>query len=72
MKTPSKEELVNLYVDKRLTTYEIAEIYNVHRRSINRWFKKYGIKTNGSQRKYELIKKVPQNKESWFITKKKC
>lgn len=63
MKIPSKEKLIELYLDKRLTTYEIAEIFNVHRRSVSRWFKKHDIKINPKQRKYELIKKVPLTKE---------
>jgi predicted DNA-binding protein YlxM (UPF0122 family) len=60
---PSKNKLLSLYIDKRLTTYEIAEIFGVHRRSVNRWFVKYGIDVVPSQRKYELIKKVPLTKE---------
>lgn len=60
---PSKKDLVELYVDKRLTTYEIAEIYSVARRTVGRWFKKYNIDANPKQRKYELIKKIPFTKE---------
>lgn len=61
--TPNKDDLIKLYVDRRLTTYEIAEIYQVHRRTVNRWFKKFHIDVNPKQRKYELIKKVPLDKE---------
>lgn len=63
MKIPNRDELIELYVDKRLTTYEIAEIYQVHRRTVNRWFKTLSIDVNPKQRKYELIKKVPISKE---------
>ena len=59
----SKEKLVELYIDKRLTTYEIAEIYNVNRCTICRLLKQYGIEVNHSQRKYEIIKRVPLTKE---------
>jgi recombination protein RecA len=63
MKRPSRNELIKLYVDRRLTTYEIAEIYQVSRKTINRWFYILNIDANPKQRKYELIKKVPLTKE---------
>ncbi len=55
----TKEECINLYIDKRLTTYEIAEIYNVNKTTVSKWLKKYNIDTNPKQRKYEYIKKIP-------------
>lgn len=60
---PSKEKLIELYLDRNLTTYEIAELYDVHRRSVNRWFTKYDIPINPKQRKYERIKKIPLIKD---------
>ena len=58
-----KEKLVELYIKKRLTTYEIAEIYNVNRSTVSRWIKKNGININPKQRKFELIKKCPFTNE---------
>lgn len=66
-----KEKLIELYITKRLTTYEIAEMYNVHRKTISSWLEKYEIDINPKQRKFELIKKVPfdnQQKELIFGT----
>lgn len=55
--------LKDLYVDKKKTSYEIAEILEVSRQTVIRYLKKYGIDINPKQRKYELIKKVPLTKE---------
>lgn len=60
---PTKDKLVELYLDKNLTTYEIAEIFEVSRRTIGRWFKNYNILIDSSQRKYRKIKKIPFLKE---------
>lgn len=60
---PSEEKLIELYLDKKLTTYEIAEVFNVNRKTISRWLKKYKILINPKQRKYERIKRVPFTKE---------
>lgn len=59
----SKNKLQELYIEKRLTTYEIAEMYNVHRKTVSRWLKKSGIDINPKQRKFELIKKTPLTKK---------
>lgn len=59
----TKDKLKELYIEKRLTTHEVAEIYNVHRKTVSRWLKKYGIDINPKQRKFELIKKIPFNNE---------
>ena len=58
----SKEILEDLYSKKRLTTYEIAEIYDVDRRTINRWFEKFNITVKNNKRKFELIKATPFEK----------
>jgi len=58
-----KEKLIELYVEKRLTTYEIAEIYSLNRTTISKWLKKYDIDINPKQRKFELIKKIPFTKK---------
>jgi recombination protein RecA len=55
----SKEALLDLYVSKRKTTYEIAEMFDVNRTTVSKWLKKFEIDINPKQRKYELIKKVP-------------
>jgi recombination protein RecA len=60
---PTKEKLVELYVDKNLTTYEIAEFFNVSRRTVGRWFRQYDIPVNPKQRKYQKAKKIPFTKE---------
>lgn len=57
------ETLQDLYVNKRKTTYEIAEILQTNRKTISRLLKEYGIEINPKQRKYELIKKIPLTKE---------
>lgn len=59
----TKDVLQDLYVNKRKTTYEIAEIFQVHRKTITRYLKKYNIAINFSKRKFEIIKKVPFTKE---------
>lgn len=65
MKSPilDKDILQDLYVEKRKTTYEIAEIFQVNRTTVTRHLKKYNIAINPKQRKYEIIKKVPLTKE---------
>jgi predicted DNA-binding protein YlxM (UPF0122 family) len=62
-KIPPKEKLIELYLYKNLTTYEIAEIFNVNRTSVRKWLKKYDISINPKQRKYEQVKKVPLTKQ---------
>lgn len=57
------ETLQDLYVQKRKTTYEIAEILQTTRKTVSQYLKKYGIDINPKQRKYELLKAVPLTKE---------
>jgi hypothetical protein len=57
------DELKELYIQKRLTTYEIAKIYNVNRTTVSRWLEKSEIEINSKQRKFELIKTIPLNYE---------
>lgn len=40
-----KDDLIELYVGKELSTYEIAELKNVHNTTVFRWLKKYDIPT---------------------------
>lgn len=54
-----KTILYDLYVDKRKTAYEIAEMLQVNRSTIVRNLKKYGIDINPKQRKYEHVKRIP-------------
>lgn len=58
-----EEVLKKLYVDKKKTSYEIAEILQVSRTTVIRYLKKFNIDVNPKQRKFELIKKVPLTKE---------
>ena len=58
-----KDILQDLYVVKKKTSYEIAEILQVNRSTVLRYLKKYDIAINPKQRKYEIIKKVPLTKE---------
>jgi recombination protein RecA len=60
---PKKEELIELYVNQNITTYGLAEKYNVNRRTIGRWFSEYNIQINPKQRKFQKLKKVPLTKE---------
>lgn len=59
----SKEKLKDLYITKRKTAYEIAEMFDVNRTIVSGWLKEYDIDINPKQRKYELINKVPFTKE---------
>lgn len=58
-----KDILTDLYLNKRKTAYEIAEILQVNRATVVRYLKKYSIAINPKQRKFEIIKKVPLTKE---------
>lgn len=40
---PPKEDLENLYVEQRLTTREISNLYGVSRKPVERWLRNYGI-----------------------------
>jgi recombination protein RecA len=57
------DTLQDLYVQKRKTTYEIAEILQTNRKLVSKSLKEYGIDINPKQRKYELLKAVPLTKE---------
>lgn len=58
-----KDLLIDLYVNKRKTSYEIAEMLQVSRKTICKRLKQFNIDINPKQRKYELLKKVPLNQE---------
>jgi len=55
----TKEKLTELYTEKKLTMYEIAEIYNVDRSTIGNKLKAYGICSNPSKRKFYHLKAIP-------------
>jgi recombination protein RecA len=55
--------LIDLYINKRKTSYEIAEMFGVNRTTVCDWLHKYEIDINPKQRKYEIIKKVPFTQE---------
>ena len=58
-----KNTLSDLYITKRKTSYEIAEMIGVDRSTVCTWLRKYEIDINPKQRKYEIIKKVPFTQE---------
>lgn len=58
-----KQNIISLYLEKELTTYQIAEIYQVNRSTISRNLKKWGINLISEQRKFRNIKKIPLNQE---------
>jgi len=52
----SKVDLKNLYLDKKLTTYDIAKSYNCSQGAIWKKLKKFNIKTRSSWNKIDLSK----------------
>lgn len=58
-----EETLRDLYVTKRKTTYEIAEMLNSNRKSVARLLEKFDIDINPKQRKFELLKAIPITNE---------
>lgn len=58
-----KLTLSELYNNKNLTSYEIAEIYQVDNSIVQQLLIDFNIDKNPKQRKYELIKKVPFTQE---------
>ena len=58
-----KEKLIELYVDKKMTTHEIAQIYDVDRTTISNRLKEFNIDSNPSIRKYYLLKEDPLTKD---------
>lgn len=58
-----KSILSELYVNKNLTSYEIAQIYQVDNSTIVNLLIDFKIDENPKQRKYELIKKVQFTQE---------
>lgn len=59
-----KEDLIRLYCDEMMTTYEIAEIYKTSNVTIQKRLKKYGIKLRTGMRKEYLTPKV--NRETLY------
>lgn len=57
--TPPKEDLIKYYVDQQLTTKAIGKIYDVDRRVVGKWLKKYGIKSRSNARKYYHLRARP-------------
>lgn len=53
----SKVDLKNLYLNKKLTTYDIAEFYNCSQGTIWKRLKRFNIKTRSSWNKVNLSKK---------------
>lgn len=65
MKSKNLDEQIlrDLYITKRKTAYEIADILQVNRSTVIRYLIRYNIDINPKQRKFELIKKIPLTKE---------
>lgn len=61
MNSINKQTLEELYTNQKLTTQEIAHIYNVHRTTISNKLKKYNIPTIKYPRKYHETKTQPIN-----------
>lgn len=57
-----RETLIDLYVNKKLTTREIGKIYKVDKGTVSRYLKKFGIPINFEKRKFELSKKTSLTK----------
>jgi hypothetical protein len=55
----TKEELIDLYINKQLTTLEIGNIFKVDRTTISNKLKSFNILTNSAQRKYKKLKDTP-------------
>jgi len=58
-----KEKLVELYSEKQLTMFEIAEIYNVDRTTISNKLREFEIDSDPSLRKYRILRAVPFTKQ---------
>lgn len=58
-----RDKLIEFYVDKRLTQFEIAKIYNVDRTTIGNRLKEFQIPVNNDNRKYLLLKQIPLSRE---------
>lgn len=54
-----KESLIDLYINKRLTTREIGKIYNIDKKTVSRHLKKFDIPINFEKRKFEISRKRP-------------
>jgi predicted DNA-binding protein YlxM (UPF0122 family) len=66
VKRPSKDELIKLYIDEKLSTSEIAEIYNVHKLTIVRWLRHYQIPVDPLRRPKKWKEKIQAKiKELW-------
>jgi hypothetical protein len=59
----SKERLVDLYLEKKLTPFEIAELLKVETKAVLIWLEKYGIEVSNPDRKYYHIRRVPLTRE---------
>ena len=59
-----KDLLVEMYVEKGMTTYEIADELGVHRQTIANKLKEYGIKLRNSRFQPKPKKKVLKKKKT--------
>ena len=58
-----KIALIDLYINKKKTAYEIAEMFGVNKSIVCDLLHKHEIDTNPKQRKYEIIKKISFTQE---------
>jgi hypothetical protein len=63
----SKEKLVDLYQNKFLTAFEIAEIFNIEQQDIINLLKNYDIDQKPTLKKYRLLKRTPPTDEQLQI-----
>ena len=63
-----KEKLEDLYIMQKLTTQQIADIYNCDRTTVSNVLKKNNIPRNHKQRKFQDIKDIPLTQKQIDIT----
>jgi len=60
---PTREELCELYTNQRLTSRQIAEIFNTNKTYVLRWLKNYNIQTRLSHTGFDIDVKRPSKEE---------
>lgn len=65
----SKDILIDLYVNKKLTTQDISEICNVNRVTVGKWLKVYGIPRNDITKPKDIPSKL--NLENLYLNELK-
>lgn len=60
---PTKENLIELYTNKKLTASEISDYLKIGKEEIINLLKEFGIDSNPTPKKYRLINKTPLTDE---------